>query len=687
MIKIKYLEAENKILNNNSKEKIILIDGKAASGKTTLAINKYRKMVEKEKINTGDILVLIMNRYQGITWKRELYLKTSGETKILTYQGFVRKELIKYWPIIERSCSKVKKGKIRPEFVSADTANYMMEVLVDYFRKKKGYFMNITSTSSRIAADLVSNISKASFSLINIDEIGKRLYNSLQVKEGIKEETYRQVDKVIEHYIDSFLMQGSVDYGISVYLYNEYLLKDQLYRENLKKIKYLVVDDLDEISPAQLNLINILGDHIQEAYLFNNHEGAFCSYYGADSEYLNQNITFDYEKIELEEEFSCNEEFINFIDKINERTLNIMPQWEGKIPAYSDMSSQLRSEMIDKIGEKIRELIEKGEKPQDIVVISPFNDFILRYELESKLKSIGVNVINTSKKSRLIDNPYVHCLVVMTVLCNKTIDINLTIDDYRKFFSMVLNLDLIKASILSKCAVKDRNMQQLQERTIERIGFDTTEKYNYLKEWIERYEDLIQQKSMPLDEFFRRAFLELLIILPGAKDNISICKNLSETAEKFIGILVQFNTMDNPEEKFIKFIRSEGQDFYSLRELETITLNLDGVIITNPYNFLTSNLNSKIQVWADINSNMWSPRNAKELTNNYVLRNTWDINNIYTDEIEEKNKQNNLITIIKCLMRKCMGEIYFYGSEYSINGYEQQSAFSDMIADMFSERK
>ena len=327
-MKIRYLEAENKILDNNSKEKIMLIDGKSASGKTTLAIKKYRSMVEKEKINTEDILVLIMNRYQGITWKRELCLKTSGETKILTYQGFVRKELIKYWPIVEKNCSKVKKGKIRPEFVSADTANYMMEILVDYFRKKKGYFMNITSTSSRIAADLVSNISKASFSLINIDEIGKRLYNSLQVKEGIKEETYIQVDKIIEHYIDSFLMQGAVDYGISVYLYNKYLLKDEVYREHLKKIKYLVVDDLDEISPAQLNLINILGHHIQKAYLFNNPEGAFCSYYGADSEYLNENITLKYEKLELNEEFSCNEEFISFIDKVNERTLNIMPQWK-----------------------------------------------------------------------------------------------------------------------------------------------------------------------------------------------------------------------------------------------------------------------------------------------------------------------------------------------------------------------
>lgn len=686
-MKIRYGEAEDKILNNNFKEKYILIDGKSASGKTTLAIKKYRHMVEEEKIDTNDILVLIMNRYQGLTWKRELCLKASGETKILTYQGFIRKELIKYWPIVEKNCNKVKKGKIRPEFVSADTANYMMEVLVDYFRKKKGYFMNITSTSSRIASDLVSNVSKASFSLVQIDEIGNRLYNSLQVKEVIQRETYEQMNEVIEHYINSFLKQGAVDYGMSAYLYNKYLLTDQDYRDYLKNIKYLIVDDLDETSPAQLELVNILRSYVQGAHLFNNPEGAVCTYYGADSEYLNENIRFNYEKIELDEHFSCNEEFINFLGKINERTINMMPQWEDKIPAYYDMSSQLRSEMIDNVGEKIQELIEKGKKPQDIVLISPFNDFILSYEIESKLRNIDINVMNTSKKARLIDNSYVHCLIVLTVLCNKSIEINLTIDDYRKFFSMVLNLDLIKASILSKYAIKDRNMEELQEKTIERIGFDNIEKYNYLKEWIERYKELIQHEGMPLDEFFRRAFLELLIVLPGAKDNISVCKNLSEAAEKFIGVLVQFNTMDNPEEKFVEFIRSEAQDFYSLRELEKITLNLNSVVITNPYSFLTSNLNSKIQIWADINSSMWSPRSIKELTNTYVLRNTWDINNIYTDEIEERNRQNNLISVIKCLMTKCREEIYFYGSEYSINGYEQQSAFSDMIMDMFSERK
>ena len=507
VMSIRYFEVEDKILNNKFKERCILIDGKSASGKTSLAIKKYRHMIEEEKIHTNGILVLIMNRYQGLTWKRELCLNGSAETKILTYQGFIRKELIKYWPIVEKNCSKVKKGKVRSEFVSADTANYMMEVLVDFFRKKKGYFADITSTSSRIALDLVSNISKAALSLVEIDEIGSRLYNSLQVKEGINRENYENMNEVIEHYINSFLKQGVVDYGISVYLYNKYLLNDQVYREHLKNIKYLIVDDLDEASPAQLELVNVLMEEVEGASLFNNPEGAFCTYYSADNEYLKENINFDYNKTSLDEHFCCNEEFIDFAGKINERTLNIISQWESKIPAYFDMSSQLRSEMIDKIGEKTQELMEKGNKPEDIVIISPFNDFILSYEVENKLKNIDINVMNTSKKGRLIDNPYVHCLIVMASLCNKFTDINLTIDNYRKFFSTVLNIDLIKASIFSKYAIREGEMQDLHEKVVERIGFDNIERYNYLKEWINDYRALVQQERMPLDEFFRRAFL------------------------------------------------------------------------------------------------------------------------------------------------------------------------------------
>lgn len=681
---MRYLEVKRKLFNNLFSEKSIIVSGKSGSGKTTLAIEKYKHMIEEEKINSENILVLVMNRHQAMTWEKELCLKTAGEFKIYTYQNFVSRELSKFWPIIESKCSKIEKKSLKPEFISTDLANYMMELLVNYYRRK-GYLVDITSHSSSIASDLVSNINKAAMSLVDFKEIGTRLYNSLQIKESISRENYEHIDSIIDHYINSFLKQGVVDYGIGSYLYNNYLVNDHIYAEKLNSIKYILVDDFNEISPAQLSLVNKLMYTVEKGYMFYNQDGGFCTYYGADKQYLMSNTNFLYHQLELEEGFLCGKYFMEFSEEIGLDKLENISAQNKEIPVYSDISSQLRSEMLEKISNKIKELVRNGKRPEDIVIISPSNDVVLSSEIEYNLRDFGIEIINTSKKSRLIDNPYVHSLIVIACLCNKYTEINLTKDDYKRFFSTVLNIDMVKASIISKSIINCGELQQLPSEITERIDVDVEGRYNNLKECIQKYKHYIEEKSMSLGELFRRSFLELLITLPHAKDNIQICKNLSETAEKFIEMLTQFNTKNNPEEKFIIFVKSEAADFYSLRELEELFLNKKGIVITNPYNFLTCNFKSKIQIWADISSDMWAPRNIKELTNTYVLRSTWDANEVYSSDIEENNRLSNLVSIMKCLMRKCNEEIYFYGSEYSLSGYEQQGYFSDIILNIFGE--
>lgn len=681
---MRYSEVKRKLFDNLFSEKSIIISGKSGSGKTTLAIEKYRHMIEEEKINSENILVLVMNRHQAMTWKKELCLKTAGEFKIYTYQNFVSRELSKFWPIIESRFSKIEKRSLRPEFVSTDLSNYMMELLVNYYRRK-GYLLDITSHSSSIASNLVSNINKAAISLIDFKEIGTRLYNSLQIKESISRENYEHIDSIIDHYINSFLKQGVVDYGIGIYLYNNYLVNDHIYAEKLNSIKYILVDDFNEISPAQLLLVNKLMYTVEKGYMFYNEDGGFCTYYGADKQYLMSNINFFYHQLELEEGFLCGKYFMELSEEIGVDKLENISAQNKELPVYFDISSQLRSEMLEKISNKIKELVRNGKRPEDIVIISPSNDVVLSSEIEYNLRDFGIGIINTSKKSRLIDNPYVHSLIVIACLCNKYMEINLTKDDYKRFFSIVLNIDMVKASIILKSIINYGELQQLPSEITERIGVDVEGRYNNLKECIQKYKHYIEEKSMSLGELFRRSFLELLITLPHAKDNIQICKNLSETAEKFIEMLTQFNTKNNPEEKFIIFVKSEAADFYSLRELEELFLNKKGIVITNPYNFLTCNFKSKIQIWVDISSDMWAPRNIKELSNTYVLRSTWDANEVYSSDIEENNRLSNLVSIMKCLMRKCNEEIYFYGSEYSLRGYEQQGYFSDIILNIFGE--
>jgi hypothetical protein len=343
--------------------------------------------------------------------------------------------------------------------------------------------------------------------------------------------------------------------------------------------------------------------------------------------------------------------------------------------------------MVLKILIKIEELLIQGVKPVDIAIICPFNDFIISYELQKKAKELGISVMETSKKYRFIDNEFLHPLIILSVLCNDYTSIRLTLDDCKNFFSFMLQIDPIRSSLLSSF-VKDNELQELNRDIQARVGTTSVDKYNELKKWIDRYkEENNSQHKVPLGEFFRRAFLELLIFLPKVKEHIEDYINLYECCESFINTLniLEFKGKSS-EERFIEFIRREGSEFYSLNEIQEMLLEDNSIVFTSPFTYLTSNISSKVQIWTDINSNMWCSRNAKELSNSYVLRSNWDINDSYTENIENNNINGILMSVVHGLLRKCSGEIYIYGSEYSLNGYQQESVFSDMLIEILSER-
>jgi len=200
-----YTQAYNELEENKFAQKCILVKGNSASGKTTLAITKYRNLIENKNIKTSNILCLFMNRYQNITWSKDMIFNTASEIRKSSYYGFIRRELSLYWPYVVENCTEIEINILKPEFASFDATNYAMKALVMNFKKSKGYFQDITSTSSKIASDLISNVNNAALSLVPFEEIGTRLYNSLEVNDFLVKETYNQLDEVTGYYISKLL--------------------------------------------------------------------------------------------------------------------------------------------------------------------------------------------------------------------------------------------------------------------------------------------------------------------------------------------------------------------------------------------------------------------------------------------------------------------------------------------------
>lgn len=669
-MKIKYDRVREMLFKNEFQGNSLVIDGISGSGKTTLAQEKYRHMIECEKIKSEEILAFVMNLNQVMAWKRNLSFNFCGQCKIKTYANFVKEEVIKYWPIIEKSCKLVRKGEIRPEFVNYDTSKYMMEMLIDYYRKRKGYFLDITVESKKVAGTFISNMNQAACSLIDMDKIGHRLYYSLTLKKNVNAQNFDKMDEVIMHYAKSFLNSGTIDIAMAIQLYNKYLLKDEGYLKKLEDIKYVLVDDMDEMCAAELNLVEIISQNAHRCYFFSNMEAGFCNSYGSDIDFIKKSKFFSGEFINLEEHFLCSSEFCHILESPN--------KFKCSDNIYTDTGSFLRSEMIEKIGDKLKELIDVGIPPEDIAIICPINDFVLSYELQSRFKDAPFEINNLGKKSKLMDNVYVHCIMMIICMCIDDIEYDFTMDDYRKLFSTLLDTDAKTSWILSKEVVNFRKLGDLTDTQKNIMGDERVSKYNYIVNWIRNCSKNIRSDSIDMPELIRLIFLNIMIEFPDSRENIGICEKLSELADRFINTLDKFKTIDNPSQKFVDFIINEAENFCSFRDIENMYFEKKDIILSSVFNFLTSNIKSSVQIWTDVTSNLWSPRNIKKFSNDCVLKKSWNENIIYTEEIETENRKRNLYSVAKALLRKCSGSIYLYGSEYSEMGYEQNGGYMDI---------
>ncbi len=132
--------------------------GLPQSGKTTRLIDEYRKLVEGGA-RTDHILVLVMSLPQGRKWRKALDLPVTGPIQVLTFWGFVQRELLRFWRL---ALPRLGDGEavIQPVFLNAESAHYLMTVLVDEARDA-GRFADMVATSSRIALQILNNLNQA----------------------------------------------------------------------------------------------------------------------------------------------------------------------------------------------------------------------------------------------------------------------------------------------------------------------------------------------------------------------------------------------------------------------------------------------------------------------------------------------------------------------------------------------
>ncbi|MGG2466085.1 hypothetical protein ACOV1W_00020 [Paraclostridium bifermentans] len=602
--------------------------------------DKYIEFANKESYKTNNVLLLVPNNKIKFKYNKLINLKVSEEINISTYNSFLIKEVVKFWPIIQQKYNNIVNHKVKPSIINSSLSDYILNKIVKEKRTVEGFFNDITASNRNIASSISFNINKGCQSLIDLNDIGNRIYYSKHNQSKMDRFSYSQMQEIINEYLDLLLKNSTMDNSIAIYLYNEFLLKDKEYVNNLRRrVNYLIVDSLENCTASEVDFIDILLDSVKESYMYINETKDYAAFNNVDMKYIKDKL------------FSkC-----NFIKNSEISEVNINELFKLNKDIELNQNIQLYSQMLIEASNKVVELIKKGYRAKDIAIISPINNTITEYEIKNTLLKNNIGFYSTKQDKRIIDYPYAHALMVASCIFYECEEL-LNNEDYISFISLLLNTNKIRAKkILSKKLESD--------------------KYNEIINYI---------RSKKLDdvniyEFLIKFYIDKLLELSKGKENVKICKKIIQESENFTEniSLLGINNNKSKEKIFIEALKSSIKDFYTLLELEDFK-DEDLVVLTTPYTYISHNMKSDIQIWLDIGSNMWSMKSEKEISNVHVLKKSFIEGNIYTDDVEEFYKEYYLNNTIYNLLLNAE-KVYAYKSEYTVNGYIQEGSLYGLI--------
>lgn len=622
------------------------IEGENRSGKTKLAIEIYKKLVENN-VSTQKILVINNNPMANILWREELLFNSSNEINNTNYYSFIKKELELYWPIVVKKTMDVYKENIKPIFITYDMSFYVMKSIVNKFREDKNMLLDITASNEKISRSLINNMKSSSDNFIPFKEIGNHLFYSLDGSTSMSKKTYADMDAIINHYTNSLMSNGILDYAIAVNLYNEVLLKDNFYKSKLKdRFDYIIIDDFQKSSRVLIDLINSL--KVDGVYIFSNIVPD-----NIQKEYLLSNSQINLKEIALPTASSkgtaCSKAF-------KELYINNKKNPIDYIPIKLNNTHILRGSMITGIVNLIKELKDKGYEYNQMVIINPIEDEILENEINEGIKD--ANIIKFFNNDKLINDPSIHSLLVICSLCKNMNKINLTQDHYTQFFINYFELNVEKAVISAMKAVQKGFLQMNSKN----------EKYKELKKYIEE----CIHENYSLDKLLEKVYIDL-IVHREKKIEAGIVKFLIETSKTFIDIIHMIEDIKNPEQEMLSMFFEEKMKINKMNMFREFKEHKDTLFIMSPDNYIDSGMTKKIQIWADTSSNMWSLRNKKELSNPYAFKGEVGQYKVHTEELEDKIEQDNIIYKVSSLLNCATQDIYLFACDYSKRGYEQDN--------------
>lgn len=603
--------------------------------RTKVLVEKYTELISAG-VKPSEILVLVQNS----TLKKQFVDKILENIKIdaiekLNVHSFfsiVYNTLIENWCFIENAIPS-DKHFILPNLVGLEVSQFLLKdilklVEVKGYNSKKSLLHQIFRRYSLIVQNHLSN-----------EQIQER---SKILKESFAEDA----ELIIKKLLSSTLKSRSLDYLRQTLIFN-HVYKHTDY---FKNIKYLLVDDADEMTPVCFDFISYLKPQLKDWIIcFDSLGSSRCGYLSADTSIECKLIHLFNEDVQTDKNIFSQGEIIfsNILENKHERLEN-----------FTLTSLSKRAEILDFTIEKIQNLFKKNIPASDITIITPLQDDMLRFTLEENLKH-SCNLMFLSGSEKLIDNPLVKASLGILKLM---LGIEISEMDLRVILSDYLGIPLKYCCPIFEGYKKTGGFPPIS------LEF-YNEKY---QKFIEVFEE-VKEKNTKLSTKVFDLFYKLVDFADETK--INKFNFFIKQLRDFESVLGAKTVIERADE----IITQIENSIIAENPSTTLEIGENDLVIATPQKIIDNKISSKYQFWLDVSHSDWVKTDTGPLYNAWVFQSDWTKDE-YTVEDDIFLAKQKTARILRKLLLLAQEHVWACSSLFDPSGVENLGGIEDYLA-------
>jgi len=654
------------------------IEGTLKSGKTSFLEEKFLELINSG-VSTSEILFISLNSFQKNAFVERLLSKFSesgieglGKIPVYTFNGLVYNSVKSQWTLVEEEISEsVGNPEIIPNLCGLEISEFLIKKAI-----KK---INKTASLEDSLRDYRSHKSLKHQILRRHTLIANNSLDKSEVmfrSELLEESMGKQAQQVLQEFKSLSARYRTFDYlkQTTTFLY---LLEKNKINHLFSEIKYLLVDDFDELTySAQFFVKNLLsGSQVKEFYIAADPQG------GARRGYLCANIV-GYEQIKESfpseifsltcEKFAC--------EDANTLFQAILNNYPAKLNNIKLLENSIRHvEMIEQVFARIKILVNNEKiSPDDIALIIPSMDSTLKQTLTDFFQKENINYQFLTGSKKIYDDIFVFGTLIIFQLINENWNFKPKSFEIRS----VLNGMLKIPTVLCKKILDDYEETGKLSADFEELDNQEIQQ----KEAFIRYKKLIilinrlKEEKLTLAEQANQVFTNL--ILPQLSENSDI-----EDFSNMVRSLLEFEQLFKKMQPKDKMYLLE-KDWLILMKDTVVSDNLtaapelksNSIKIATPQKIIDFELETKVQIWIDVSDNSWMHEDTGPLYNAWVFCKNWQ-GDKYTPEIHKKFTREKTAHLLRKLVLLSQDKVYCYASQLNQSGGENDGGIENYLSE------